>query len=312
MLVFISWSGHKSKFVAEALEAWLPDVIHAIDTWISQDIEKGRRWEPEIADRLERSKVGIICLTNSNLDARWIHFEAGALSKTKDAYVCTLLLDIKSSDVDWPLAQFQHTTIEKDQIFKLLKTINGVVETSGEKSLTEVRLKDVFETYWPRLEEVFQQSTTLQESATSPSRTTDEILEEMLEILRNQERLLSYPVPSLQSWVGARSPSRPVNKLPVVGVTAPINQMINEIEAIRADIKDLLDQLPALPALEDILKRVKEDIVSLQGRIMPHVLRSKSDVRVNQIYQQMAMEFGELFLLYSSKEAGMKSSNIPG
>src|SRR5215211_6657068 len=107
MLVFISWSGPRSRAIAEALENWLAKVIQAVEPWISQDIDKGLRWGTEIADRLEQSKVGIICLTKSNLDAKWIHFEAGAISKTKDGYVCTLLIDVKPSDVEQPLAQFQ-------------------------------------------------------------------------------------------------------------------------------------------------------------------------------------------------------------
>jgi hypothetical protein len=197
MLVFISWSGPRSKFIAEALENWIAQVIQAVEPWISQDIDKGLRWGPEVADRLERSKVGIICLTKSNLDARWIHFEAGALSKTKDAYVCTLLLDIKPSDVEQPLAQFQHTTTEKEQIFKLLSTINGVVQKEGEKALPEARLRDVFETYWPRLEEAFQGMAAIQESAMIPARTDNEMLQEVLEILRNNERRRNRYEPQL-------------------------------------------------------------------------------------------------------------------
>lgn len=188
MLVFISWSGPRSKAIAEALEHWLAQVIQAAEPWISQDMDKGLRWGHEIADRLERSKVGIICLTKSNLDAKWIHFEAGAISKTKDAYVCTLLLDVNPSDVEQPLAQFQHTTTEKEQILQLLKTINKVVEKTGEKALPESRLTEVFDIYWPLLEKAFQECAILQESITSPSRSSTEMLQEVLEILRNQER----------------------------------------------------------------------------------------------------------------------------
>jgi TIR domain-containing protein len=188
MLVFISWSGRRSKAVAEALETWLAQVIQAVEPFISIDIDKGSRWAPEIADRLERAKVGIICLTEDNLDSKWILFEAGALSKTRDAYVCTLLLDIRSSDVEQPLAQFQHTTTEKEDIYQLLLTINRVVQKSGERSLPENVLRDIFETYWPRLEKLFKESVALEGSATVPIRTEREILQEILEIIRNQER----------------------------------------------------------------------------------------------------------------------------
>jgi hypothetical protein len=225
--------------VAEALEDWLAQVIQMVEPWISQDIDKGLRWGAEITDRLERSKVGIICLTKSNLDARWIHFEAGALSKTKDAYVCTLLLDIKPTEVEQPLAQFQHTTTEKEQIFKLLKTINQVVEASGEKALTEARLRDVFETYWPRLDEVFQKSATLEEATANPSRSDSEMLQEVLEILRNQERRRTHlpqinpPDPALRldiveyavfSWLQQEYPESVNRAAPNDGVDFVINQ----------------------------------------------------------------------------------------
>jgi hypothetical protein len=191
MLVFLSWSGQKSKMVAEAMETWLAQVIQAAEPWISIDIDKGLRWGPEISDRLERSKVGIICLTKDNLNARWILFESGALSKTKDAYVCTLLLDIKPSDVEQPLAQFQHTTTDKEDIYQLLLTINRAVQQAGEKALAESVLRDIFETYWSRLENVFKEAATSQELRANPVRSESEMLQEILEILRNQERRIA-------------------------------------------------------------------------------------------------------------------------
>src|SRR5947199_10635287 len=104
------------------LQSWLRLVIQAVEPWISVDIEKGRRWGDELAAQLEQSKVGIICLTPDNLEEKWIHFEAGALAKTKDASVCTLLTGIQNeNDVGYPLAQFQHTKAEKNEIQQLLK-----------------------------------------------------------------------------------------------------------------------------------------------------------------------------------------------
>ena len=44
MDVFLSWSGTRSKAVAQALESWLPLVINATSPWISAEIDKGRRW----------------------------------------------------------------------------------------------------------------------------------------------------------------------------------------------------------------------------------------------------------------------------
>lgn len=174
--------------MAEALEIWLSQVIQAVEPWISLDIEKGARWGPEIAEKLEKSKIGIICLTKDNLDARWVLFEAGALSKMKDAYVCTLLLDIKPSDVEQPLAQFQHTTTEKKDIYQLLQTINRAVQKTGERALAENVLAEVFETYWLRLQKRFEEAVAKKESVINPVRSEREMLQEILEMLRNQER----------------------------------------------------------------------------------------------------------------------------
>lgn len=188
MQVFLSWSGERSKAVAHTLEMWIVQVIQAAEPWISSDIDKGMRWAPEVADRLERSKVGIICLTRDNLESKWIHFEAGALSKTKDAHVCTFLLDVKPTDVDHPLAQFQHTTAQKPDVLQLVQTINRVVQKAGERALGEPVLGEAFETYWPRLEAALGEISSRPVAEAKPKRSESEMLEEVLELLRRQER----------------------------------------------------------------------------------------------------------------------------
>lgn len=93
MKIFISWSGSMSQAIAEALHDWLPRVIQAVQPWLSStNIDKGARWSDDIAAQLEETKFGLICLTRENLEAPWILFEAGALSKTLDrTYVCPYL-----------------------------------------------------------------------------------------------------------------------------------------------------------------------------------------------------------------------------
>ncbi|OGW51407.1 MAG: hypothetical protein A2Z50_07035 [Nitrospirae bacterium RBG_19FT_COMBO_42_15] len=149
MLIFLSWSGHKSKAVAEALKTWLTQVIQAVEPWISSDIDKGSRWNQEVSAKLEESKFGIICLTRNNLDSKWILFEAGALSKTKNTKVCTLLLDITPSEVEQPLSEFQHTTIGKKDMLKLMHTINKSIISAGKRGLPDKVLDSTFETFWP-------------------------------------------------------------------------------------------------------------------------------------------------------------------
>lgn|SRR5262245_33427741 len=192
MDVFLSWSGGRSKAAAQALQEWLPLVINAVDPWISAEMDKGSRWDDEISTRLEKTKVGIICLTLENLEEKWIHFEAGALSKTKDAYVWTLLIDIKTpSEVEFPLAKFQHTKAEKDDVYRLVKTINKAVEKSEEKSLQEGHLRRAFEKYWPDLEKQLKAAVELSVTATKIERKPNDMLQEILQLVRGQDRRLS-------------------------------------------------------------------------------------------------------------------------
>jgi hypothetical protein len=76
--VFISWSGEQSREIALALRDWLPPVIQAAkEPYMSEkDNEAGTLWDQVISAELEASNFGIVCLTPSNLESRWINFEA--------------------------------------------------------------------------------------------------------------------------------------------------------------------------------------------------------------------------------------------
>ena len=83
MKVFISWSGERSKQVAQLLDEWINCVIQAVDPYLSLNIDKGDVWLSSINDSLADTSVGIICLTKENLNKPWVLFEAGALAKGK-------------------------------------------------------------------------------------------------------------------------------------------------------------------------------------------------------------------------------------
>ena len=125
MKVFISWSGNKSHKVAMIFREWLPSVIQSLEPYVSsEDIDKGARWSSDIAKELEDSTFGILCVTKDNLHAPWLSFEAGALSKTMDkSFVTPFLFDIKRSEVNGPILQFQSTVFEKEDIKKLIHTL---------------------------------------------------------------------------------------------------------------------------------------------------------------------------------------------
>ena len=186
MKVFISWSGTRSRHVAEALRWWLPNVIQAIDPFMSShDIRKGARGNVVISDNLEQANVGVICLTPENLDARWILFEAGALSKLSSAYVCTYLIDLTPSNVEPPISQFQHTAATKEETKALLDTINSEL---AENSLDSGRLNDAFETWWPRLDERLAAMPDRPEIEPAPEGRSDENkLDELLTLVRSMQ-----------------------------------------------------------------------------------------------------------------------------
>jgi len=186
MRVFFSWSGERSKQTAEIFSQWLKKVIQAVDPWMSHEMEKGSRWIQEIPVNLETSKMGIICLTNDNLESPWLLFEAGALSKTQEAKVCTFLLDVSHSDVEYPLAQFQHTTFEKDDVKRLVKTVNEQVRKEDEHALDDATLDEVFEQWWPNLEKELNLLSSPQVKPTT-KRSERELLDEILEISRRIE-----------------------------------------------------------------------------------------------------------------------------
>jgi hypothetical protein len=192
--VFISWSGDESHDAAIALRDWLPSVIQAVDPFVSsEDIERGSRWFSEIGKELEAVNFGILCITPQNMEAPWILFEAGALSKSLgQSRVTPLLIGIRNADLKGPLSQFNTTSIEKSDVLKLVKTINNHLK---ENALPETKLEKAFEKWWPDLDKplsgVNKRATENKSVSESPSRDQGEILEEILELTRSIARQTS-------------------------------------------------------------------------------------------------------------------------
>ena len=186
MEIFISWSGARSEKVAEALRDWLPSVIQSVRPFMSaSDIEKGSRWSNDLAVHLEDAQFGLICLTPDNLEAPWLLFEAGALSKSiENSRVVPYLHGVSQAQLQGPLAQFQAALAAKDSTLDIIKSIN---EASGENRLEQTRLENAFETWWPRLENTLNSVPATTEKA-PPSRTDRDILEEVLRLCRQMSR----------------------------------------------------------------------------------------------------------------------------
>jgi len=185
--VFVSWSGERSRTLAEVLVRWLPRVIQACEPWMSQQIEKGERWNQMIGERLSQYDVGIVCVTPENVSAPWLLFEAGALSKVFGrSQVCPLLLGIRADDLEGPLAQFQATTVEKEDLLRLLESLNGRPE---EELIDKVLLREIFEREWPELER------RIEELADAPVPATTESVPSVIRSFAKR----GFPEPALGS-----------------------------------------------------------------------------------------------------------------
>jgi len=191
MRIFISWSGSASRAVAVALREWLPTVLQAAEPYVSsEDIEKGARWNAEIAQQLNDTDFGIICVTEDNFESPWINFEAGALSKSVDtSRVSPFLLDMRPADLVGPLSQFQATLPELEDVTRLLRSINSFAE----RPVDEARLVKSVQMWWSGLDEQLEAIRRQgRQPETEHKRESTEMIEELLEITRGiQRRFLS-------------------------------------------------------------------------------------------------------------------------
>jgi hypothetical protein len=170
--VFISWSGARSKRLALELQSWLQQVIQFIRPWMSDtDIHIGDRWATSIGESLADHVIGIICVTPENKNAPWLIYEAGALSKTVgESSVCPLLLQMNPIDLQGsPLSQFQAATTKREDILKLLHSLNNKL---GEDKLSDDVLVKSFNKNWNDLEDAIstiEQSEIEYNASTLPS-----------------------------------------------------------------------------------------------------------------------------------------------
>lgn len=195
MKVFISWSGELSKLVAKELSEWLPSIIQSVEVFYSpEDIQKGENWDSRLTKELEECKYGIVCLTKENVSAPWVHFEAGALSESLDSRTSALMINVVTSDIQGPLSRFQATKFEKDDFYKLVCDIND----ASDNIISEKVLKNSFDAIWDKMNiniqnVIKEHSGDIKETSKETSREANDILEELLQLLRKQDAVLNNP-----------------------------------------------------------------------------------------------------------------------
>lgn len=237
MKVFISWSGNRSKKLADIFRRWLPGVLQAIRPYFSpDDVAKGSRWNSEIAKELEASKVGLIFLTRENLNANWLMFEAGALSKNlARSHVCPILFGIEPTDIEGPLVQFQAARFDKTEVMRVVKMMNSGLDS---ESLTEEVLDNVFKMWWPKLED--EVKIAMMEDANDASgetRSERDLLEEILSLTRSfggRGRVDSIHPKAISDLV--KGYAEIVHNLKDIGLLEPVSDSCEKI-------KDAIDHI---------------------------------------------------------------------
>jgi hypothetical protein len=241
MQVFLSWSGSASHKVAQALNDFLGDVIQEIKPFLSSEgISKGQQWSSELGKRLAETNYGIICLTRDNLDAPWILFEAGALAKNiADSRVTALLLGIKPADVAGPLSQFQHTGTDRDEVLKLLQSLNEWLPE--EKRLKPERLTRLFDRNWSSFESSLTEAMALvgAKSDAVPARDMADMVEEILELVRETHRQMGVKEPIYEEQPPGIHAATAADR---EGLSARLLQMLrkNETTVDRTSLNDVL------------------------------------------------------------------------
>lgn len=127
--IFISWSGQNTKCFAITLKNIIETVIFpdtGLKCFVSDvDIDAGTDWWSRIKDELESCGLGILCVTNENVNAPWIFYEAGGMA-SRDIPSVPLLINCKiNSLVDTPLQGKQCVSFDNQEKFvKMVENIN--------------------------------------------------------------------------------------------------------------------------------------------------------------------------------------------
>jgi hypothetical protein len=199
MKVFISWSGQRSKAVAELLRETLPSIIQVVKPFMSKhDITSGEPWGKRIAKELDDTSFGIFCLTPENVEAPWLHYEAGAISKLEGRVAGLLIADLKPTDFNNPLSQFQHRVFSQADFRQL---ISDICATASADTLA---ITKVFDLMWPQLEAKYNEIVASQpQQSIQPQRTNTELLEEILLRQRSLEKITSELSRSIPPYIEA-------------------------------------------------------------------------------------------------------------
>ena len=188
MNIFLSWSGERSRLVAEAFQQCLPLIFDRLDIYLSTSMNKGIRWNVALNQALDKADFAILCVTKENYSAPWLIYEAGVLSKTAGAdKVAPFLLDADFPKFHGPITEFQQCTVfEREDLRKLIFTVSEIYaqrEKGIPPSILEGRFKMAYDDAEMGLERRLKEALAVQ--------TQEDGTEDMArKTLANSQRLL--------------------------------------------------------------------------------------------------------------------------
>ena len=165
--VFVSWSRPGSHQTALAFVDWLPLVLPGVKPWLSsEDITKGTPWFASISEQLQKSAACLICITPENVGSPWLFYEAGAIAHAMPgALICPYLIGVDPSQIaGTPLGQYQVTRFDKDDTWRLIRSLNHKLPTPHHGQL----LQGNFDANWSSLQ---RKLVKVSEKTTPPKQT---------------------------------------------------------------------------------------------------------------------------------------------
>ena len=230
-----------------------------------EPLNRGSLWFSEISDELKEISIGIVCLTKENKDKPWILFEAGALAKgLSSSRVCTLLIDLQPTDLDDPLAQFNHTFPTKEGIRSLVRTLNSSL---GELKLKETIIDKVFETNWPEFETRFNSiiNGTPQTSVVPTKKNPDDILLEILNSTRNLEkRIRSLEFDNKN--INTNYPSKSIKPRSMKQIEDYIFDLVSD----NCTLEEIMEKTENMDIPKDLIRAIAKKLINNNLKYIEH------------------------------------------
>lgn len=301
MKVFISWSGTRSRKTAKLLYEWLPQVINELEPWMSDvDIAAGGDWNDAIKQNLNTAKFGIICVTPGNQNRPWLLFESGALSRQmrdSTSRVAPLLIGFREkSELLYPLARFQATEPTRDDMLKLLLSLNAECKKPRDPG----PLGDALDVFWPMFERDYLAIRDSGKSQPHERRSERDLLQEILAVVRSLEKrtaeqdddeVLAANVPRMMQarrhWVksaagSGKTANAAMHAIRIAGTLATLHSSLQRLNfGIVTQEIDPTGEAAVLIRLRDLADG--DDLESRTSSVESLLLMGGFDVRVEVI-----------------------------